>query len=455
MKKILSVFMLIVCLVTFGGCINLNNKGDFVEVYRIAEEYGIKEDGKRVYKIVYNYDSEGNEISRTAYDDDGTENSQWLQYAYDKLEIPEEYWEIEVDKEDGSKIWKEEDGIWYMWDYFGRLESISGDSSVNPYGVETIKYTYRAIKVSKENTKEDNEAKKDNNNNTFENENKVSLEDKINDGMGTIIVSGEECNAIWGETGTFVWKYVEATFDEKSYYASAFAIDIADVSLSENVYEESDAIRITNWYKWYGFEEFPIKHIGDDIFELSGDYYGENYCYYINAINNNVINWIDYRDNVLDDEKDGVSRLTYFNDGYAIMGYTDVNYIDVLGYKKKETKNYLAVMDTQWNVKISEIETDGKYFSSIYSNNDPGIYSGGVFYWNYAFYDIYFNKILELDRNRVGQIYTEEGIYAPYFCDGICRLITLRNDKYWIFDIDKSGEIVSEIEEFDLSLLDI
>ena len=58
-----------------------------------------------------------------------------------------------------------------------------------------------------------------------------------------------------------------------------------------------------------------------------------------------------------------------------------------------------------------------------------------------------------MEGRNYGTPYTKRGIYAPFFDNGVCRLVTEKNGKYWIFDIDKSGNMLTEAKEFDILLL--
>ena len=109
-------------------------------------------------------------------------------------------------------------------------------------------------------------------------------------------------------------------------------------------------------------------------------------------------------------------------------------------------------MDKYGNLTISDI-TISDYFDKI-EEIPCGTYSDGLFYYYYAFYDIDFNKVVSLNGD-IGTPYVSQGIYTPHYKNGICSLITMKNGLYWIFDIDKNGEIISEIEEFDIYSLDI
>ena len=256
-----------------------------------------------------------------------------------------------------------------------------------------------------------------------------------NDADGLIRVSGEKCHAVMGEEKALVWKYVEATFDERAYFASAMVQDMSDIWSSEPSTYKDDAFRYTNWHKWYNWEEFLVKHVGDDMFLFEGYYYGEYFGYYINGSWHTTIEVNSW----LEDEDDNFNRITEFSDGYAIGRYVDTYY--------RGSDYWLAILDKQGNMTVSDVSL------SSYRTPDLGIYSDGVFYCDDVFYDINFNKVLDLSEKDWGGIYVKQGIYAPYFQNGVCRLITEKNGKHWIFDINESGEIISEIEEFEILTL--
>lgn len=272
-------------------------------------------------------------------------------------------------------------------------------------------------------------------------EEKLTLQQKIELSGGIINVGGEECNAVWGETGALAWKYVEATFDERAYYATSFAIDASDMP----GHGAWDAMRVFNWHKWYGWDEFNIEHIGDDMFLFTGKAYDQYTYYYINGsggITFEERSW-------LSDADDSFYRSTDFNDGYAMGVYRNKYQTYWYGYLKNNTEYKIAALDEYGNMKESDIVIDETTY--ILEDLRPGLYSDGVFYFNNAFYDIEFNEVLNLRNKDWGRIYEEEYGYRPYFQDGVCTLITLKNGKYWKFDINKEGEMISEAEEFDLS----
>lgn len=430
---IMIFFVLLILLLVVGGYKWIENlkegdRGVFggKRQYFISSECALTEDGDVIYEIEYKYDSNGNEIGRVAYDENGDEDENYLKYAYDRQwEILEEYWEIDVDDEEQATLhFKQHPDYIFTYDPKGKL--IKWDFlKENELGIYVIEYSYTSIIINEKESNSTDEGKKDSSE-----EDNISLEDKIINGYGNIIVSGEECKAVWGESGALVWKYVEATFNERAYFASAFAIDehSTSFSMSSPLPDGWDAMRITNWYKWYGLEEFTPYHIGDDMFILEGSYYGEYFCYYINAINS-----ITYREGDLSpDGEDVFNRYSNFNDGYMIGGmecYDGTRLISV---------------DKNWNFTYSGI------YASDYC---AGQYSDDVFYYDGVFYDIEFDEVLDISNKEWGRVYTKTNVYAPFFKDGICRLITYKNGKYWIFSIDKKGEIVSEVEEFDLNLL--
>lgn len=427
-KGVFIIILLFLCipllLVGIYKWIDFGERGDVgifggVRQYFVSSECALTEDGDVIYEIKYEYDSDGKEIDRTAYDGNGNEDESYLKYAYDQWEILEEYWKMDVDdREQATGYFKQHPDYFFTYDSTGKL--VKWDFlKENELEIYVIDYSYTSMIIDEKDSssKEEEEAV-------------ISLEDKIISGHGNIIVSGEECKAVWGENGALVWKYVEATFDERAYFASSFAIDehSESFSMSSPMPEDWDAVRMVNWHKWYGWEEFSPYHIGDDMFIFEGSYYGEYFCYYINAINSTS-----YKEEELsEDGEDVFNRYSNFNDGYMIGGL------------KCYDGTRLIAVDKNWNFTYSDIYAD---------DYCAGDYSDGVFYYEGVFYDIEFNEVLDISSKEWGRVYTKTNVYAPFFEDGICRLITYKNNKYWIFSIDKTGKIISEVEEFDLSLL--
>lgn len=284
------------------------------------------------------------------------------------------------------------------------------------------------------------------------NNNQMSLEEKIYNSDGVINVNGEICQAIWGESVALVWKYVSATFEDDAHFLYAMAKDISEVEINEAGTESWDAYRYTQWKALYGSDYFGFWHVGDDMFTMNFTYlcyddyrrdFKERERYvYINGKDQKL--FFDY--NSLPNESDSFDRITEFNDGYAICQYND-NAI------KMEDPTYIAVMDMWGNIIVSEL-TVPSYIHNV-DEVQCGCYSDELFYYDYAFYDIEFNKIVDLSNKNLGRPYVNQGLYTPQYVDGICTMITEKNGLYWIFDIDMNGEIISEVEEFDIWSLNI
>lgn len=264
-----------------------------------------------------------------------------------------------------------------------------------------------------------------------------SLRDKLqNNPERKIDVGGKECYAVWGENGAYVWRYVEATFDERAYFASGFALDMEEFySTTEFSW---DAIMSTNWHRWFDWESLEVTHVGDDMFlvELYFDSFRSEY--YVNGRSNYVMQIEDW----IQDKDDDFYLKTNFNDGYAIGIYKDKydKYSEYWqGYFKTYTDYKLATVDLNGTIIVSDIEE---------MNSAVGSYSDGLFYYNNSFYDINFNEVISLSRESLGTVDTE--YHMPRFENGVCQIVTYKNGKYWTFSIDKSGAIISDIEEFDI-----
>jgi len=447
-------FILLLIVLSIGS-------GKGVNKVLLASERAETEEGNLIYEIKYTYNEYGEEVSRVAYDAYGNEDDRYLKYAGDLQPFLQDYWRVDIDEETkGSKYFIFEEDYGYTYNPQGYLTCCDffKDNDLNIYAVY---YEYRSIKV-KDNTdrqekvaRQENVARQedidgdeiidrqDNEEASFDTKG-YSLKDKLMDDVGIINAGGEECYALWGETGAIIWKYVDATFEEEGYVASSFAFDIADTISTSDEHDQSelgwDAMRLFNWHKWVGWKEFTPIHIGDDIFLFEGysQEYATSFSYYIDAINHRTAQTkISFYD-----EDDMFTRITNFNDGYAIGEYGD-HHDSNWGW----WSHHLSLINNHFEVIISDIDVSSS------GNNIYGEYSDGVFFCNGVFYDIDFNPVLDISRNEWGNIYNNQSVYSPCFRNGVCTLITYKNDKYWIFDIDKSGNVLTEIKEFDLNEL--
>lgn len=246
------------------------------------------------------------------------------------------------------------------------------------------------------------------------------LQKRVENGDGTIELEGEIYNVKWGENGAFISRHVEATFDSEECYRCGFIVDELDTAL-ENWFVPIDGYFCSRWIDLREFDTCTAEHIGEDIFylTLSGIYGYKDYYY------NPSLRYVFTNKNVLDDKEDLLVRHTDFNDGYALCSYLDIYYTEWAGYKVKNEQRWIAFLDKRGNMIKTDIELGDWY---LISYDRPGIYSDGVFYHDDAFYTIdsefTCTKILDLSGGDYGGIYVKEGIYAPYFENGVCTLIT-------------------------------
>lgn len=280
-----------------------------------------------------------------------------------------------------------------------------------------------------------------------------SLETDISMNMNEISVGGERYSAVYGETGALIWKYVDATFDRAGYYQIAF-ISVECLPGMQLVDSEKCLYR-TFWVNWSGIEQGTCSFIsvGDDVFEKQKIYptYVAGERIYING--KNGVTFSEYTMNIpgqLGDRRykfDRMQRLNDFSDGYALMRLeyeTTGNYSDIYNY---------CWVDTNGNM-LDYIEFEEGYNSYIYfgersySTSYVGTYSDGVFYHDEKFLDLELNVVLDLGQNGYRILSYE--YYTPRFVDGVCSLIVYKNSKFWMFDIDKAGNTISEPEEIDI-----
>lgn len=461
MKKIKKILLFCLICALLVGCSSdakersskkkdkkIKEKNDEI-VYCIESECAVGKDGNIIYKIEYFYDNKGNETKRVAYDSNG-ENEYWLSFAYDVVGWEENLYR-EPDELDQGRWFSLDMNYELIYDKAGCLKKAI---SCGENDIEYIEYAYKEIEIPKIDKEEENVVDAELSNSEQDNEennNQMSLEEKIYNYDGVINVNGEMCYAIWGESEALVWKYVDATFEDDAHFLYAMVKDISDVETNEPGAESWDAYRYTQWRALYGTDNFGFWHVGDDIFSMNFTYscyddyrrgWRERERYvYINGKEQTL--FFDYK--VLPDEMDYFDRITEFNDGYAICQYNK--------YRTELDSTYIAVMDKFGNLTMSEL-TVPDYINTV-DEVQCGCYSDGLFYYDYAFYDIEFNKIVDLSGKNMGRPYVNQGLYTPQYVDGICTMVTEKNGLYWIFDIDINGDIISEVEEFDIWSLNI
>ena len=248
---------------------------------------------------------------------------------------------------------------------------------------------------------------------------------------GSIKYNNEEYSAVYGESGALIWEYCAdegaSPFEEQGYFICAFM---------------GDGYVLGDWYSWSGTQTLSVEHIGEDIFEIECSWdYGPGFGvaterFFYNPKELLGFSW---------ESKRPFYRKTNFNDGLAVGIY----------YQSTSwgTEKYVATINIDGDVTVSEIS------QTLYNwpkSNIPGKYSNGVFFFQGAFYDKDFNVVLDLADKDWGNVYMKERYtgesYAPYFENGVCTLITGRYDgTYWKFDINLQGEIISEVEQFDIT----
>jgi len=279
------------------------------------------------------------------------------------------------------------------------------------------------------------------------------LEFDLSLNMYEITVDGESYSAVYGETGALIWKYVDATFDRAGYCKIAF---ISEECLpGMQLFDSEKCLYRTFWVNWSGIEPGTCSFIsvGDDVFEKQKIYptYVVGERIYING--KNGVTFSEYSMNIpgqLGDRRykfDRMQRLNDFSDGYALMR---LEYETTGNYSGRD--KYCWV-DTNGNM-LDYIEFEEGYNSYIYfgersySTSYVGPYSDGVFYHDEKFLDLDLNVVLDLGQNGYRILSYE--YYTPRFVDGVCSLIVYKNSKFWMFDIDKAGNTISEPEEIDI-----
>lgn len=287
-----------------------------------------------------------------------------------------------------------------------------------------------------------------------------SIKELIEKGNGKITIDGNEYYAVWGETGAFIWRYVEATFDSLAHYVSTFIVDenpLENMCLFEgNIYRTEFRKYDADEWQWYLGDyvqkEVRVTHIGEDMFEIQESNSG---AWSIEEWKNKVIlngpdDYMFSLDTIgLPDFRIWDSDYFYLRSMHRQNQYSDdyvcmkIEYYDPWYYLKGRYEYVYIWLDKYGNYQYVNLE---KYIW----DEDTGIgsYSDGVFYCDGRFFDFYLNVILDIQEQGYEPYVGTD--YSPKFVDGICTMIAKKNGKYWMFDIDKSGNIISDIEEVDI-----
>lgn len=404
---LLAVIVIVVICIGFNKNDTKKGKKDDNITYLISTEIGYDDEENVIYKTEYMYDKSGELIKATAYDADDTENDKWLKYSFTSNEIILGNLSYEVPSgSDSTGYFRMLDDIDFVYDQIGRLTRCMFYDD-NEEGVAKITYSYDEYTISvPETTTQDVDI-----NGEYNNDTPVR--------NSTVTIDGEVYDVVWGECGGVVWKYVDSTFEKEAYYKMAYWIDMMEFDDGE--IHAIEPYLYSNWkiwtdeFVWY-FDSLTLSHLGDDIFLITLSYIDGNIYYYYNPVTG-YAKYID-KDN----------RLNKFNDGYAPCLYNQK----------------LAWLDKNFN--ITNIVDDNIDISTA-----VGKYSDGVFYSDYKFYDLNYNVILDISDKNFGRIYTES--HRPYFENGICKIITYKNSKYWELSIDRDGDVVSAAKEIDINTI--
>lgn len=291
-------------------------------------------------------------------------------------------------------------------------------------------------------------------------EQKFNLYDEVWSNHG-VTLAGEYYEAIYGEEGALVWKKVAATFDTEEHYLLAFVSDriVTDRMV---VMDAEKGIYRTGWLRWYDLAhiDFWIESAGDDMFEVHCMDMIEEVTIFINGKSmTNFSVWtmgLAETQGHSDEYKlDRVERMNRYNNGKAVM---KVVYEHEKGRSARiSNKESYVWVDKYGNT--SKINMDKVDFSSYYESvsydgssywtGDMGPYSDGLVYFRGIFYDYNMNPVLDIS-NKGYRAYTEKDLYAPEFKNGVCTMIAYKNGSFWIFDINKQGETITEPEAFEI-----
>jgi len=329
-------------------------------------------------------------------------------------------------------------------------DAVENKSEENGDDTPTLIMTEDSEQETEEQKQEIEESKEE----TEEPEDWCGLEALIISNNGELEFDGYTYNAVYGKTGALIWDYVEPTFDSAGHYISTFIME-ENYADTERFGSEEDCEVF--WYpRWTAWEESALKDktfisIGEDMFivtnfheetEIVNGKTGERFSVFSIGLPETIGD-----SSIFSIEK--MIRLNSYSNGrllvkvrYGYLIYSDVYYwLDKNG-------NFYETRALSGLEAFEDIRIDGQTFTV----NDVGDYSEDVFYYSGAFY--FRDGSVAMDISDSGYIpYTKRDVYTPKFENGVCRMVAFKNDKFWIFDIDRNGEVITEVEEFDINLL--
>lgn len=293
---------------------------------------------------------------------------------------------------------------------------------------------------------------------------KYNIEKEIEKNGGKIIIGGETYDAEYGENGALIWKKVSATFDTAEHYTFAF-ISLEQLSENMALIDVVNEIYCTKWKRWEELimYDFSVTSIGEDMFEVCTSTWGTDSLVFINGKENKFFSLNSmgvpqiYRGNekkILSD----VNRLNRFDDGKMLVEATYRYYKS--GYDVPDEEEYLWVDEYGNYIIIEDKEVFSDYmYESIYLNekyyyvHSAGPFSDGMFYYQGIFYDYNMNAVLNIRQN--GYIpCADEDKYAPEFRNGVCKMLVYKNGSFWTFDINRNGEMITEVVEVKVEKMD-
>lgn len=244
------------------------------------------------------------------------------------------------------------------------------------------------------------------------------MEDCIKLGSkGKLLYNGKEWYAVYGTNKALIYRYVEATFDEKEHY-------VFDIIRNYSDQVKKDRYSICPDGKLYA-SDFEAVYCGEDVFcIITSDV---NYCLYAYSISG----WGDGTNSIMFSWKTTASRITPFYNERAF--FKDDDRMVYLLSKSGEIKWKYKNLNIQKGIALPD--------------------ENGIFYCDNCFYDPYLNVMLDMNKLGLGEPVVDWA--ENYVFEGdICPMVTEKNGKMWAFYIDIKGNVVSEIAEFKSGIFD-
>ncbi len=149
----------------------------------------------------------------------------------------------------------------------------------------------------------------------------------------------------------------------------------------------------------------------------------------------------------------GFNRITDFSDGYAwfvdrnskadpyddyIVLYLCFKDLEADGYVGDHSYDKALYIERYFEKRLEGIDVDE--YDAVQLSNE----SENMIFFRGRFVDMTNDTFFYPSEVGLGEVYIKQGVYVPKFENGVCELITMKNDKYWVMHIDRTGNLLDE-----------